>query len=345
MTANSGRIHQAHRHTVDRDALLNRIARRARNLGNDGAFRAEQGVEQRGFPGVRRPDDRDGDAVADETAELAVAQQFAQAPAHYTELLQQRARSGSGPLRGKSIDASNCVDHFRNLSRMAAISCTRALSKFANAARAAALVSRVDQIGDGGRFRSAILPLRKARCVNSPVRPDARRTPASPGRRPERRRANRAAGVPACLRRYSCAAPENRARSHGRAHARAHRIPSHRRGAGPQCRRTGNHRATDLFDARNRSHARSQWRPFPAASRQRRSSLAAVAVHVLVERALSEEKSPRGVRALHLRIPCARRRILPMSGERSCVRMAASVQVFAALAGVRNARASASLNV
>ena len=71
--SNAGRIDESNRYAVDDDALLDRIARRARDLGDDGALRAQQRVEQRRFSGIRRPDDCDAKPFTHDFPELAVA--------------------------------------------------------------------------------------------------------------------------------------------------------------------------------------------------------------------------------------------------------------------------------
>ena len=77
--ADAGGIDKAHAHAVDRDRLLDRVARRACDLRDERAILAEQRVEQRRLPGVGRPNDRDGDALAHEPSHFTVtlqAQQF-----------------------------------------------------------------------------------------------------------------------------------------------------------------------------------------------------------------------------------------------------------------------------
>src|SRR5580704_14366955 len=64
MRPNSGRVDESNRYAFDDKGLLNRVARRAGNLGDDCAFAVEESVEERRLPGIWGTDDCDAYAFA-----------------------------------------------------------------------------------------------------------------------------------------------------------------------------------------------------------------------------------------------------------------------------------------
>ncbi len=83
--AQTGGVDQRHRNAVEIDALGQRVAGGAGNLGHDRPRGAEQGVEQTGFSGVRPADNHDHPAFADDAAGARLTEQSSEARGNRVE--------------------------------------------------------------------------------------------------------------------------------------------------------------------------------------------------------------------------------------------------------------------
>ena len=105
----TGGVDQRDAQPLDVDDLGHQIARRARHVGDDGARRAGERVEQARLADVRLADDRDLQPFANQPAAARVAEQrrTSARAARRSPAPAAPARRSDSPLPGKSTDASS----------------------------------------------------------------------------------------------------------------------------------------------------------------------------------------------------------------------------------------------
>ena len=160
---------------VDRD--LDHVARRAGDRRGDRRLAPRELVQQARLAGVRRPDDRDRDAVAQPLAAMPVGQMRARSrrPAPRCPPRPCVSISGGRSSSGKSIAASRCARRRSSRSPQPRYSAPSAPSSWRNAWRRCASVSAAARSATASAWVRSSLPFRKARRVNSPG--SARRSP------------------------------------------------------------------------------------------------------------------------------------------------------------------------
>ena len=134
-----------------------------------------------------------------------------------------RPGSGSATSSGKSIAAASSSSSVPTRARNAPTSAAKPPPRLASAARAAARVSASMTAATASAACSSILPLRKARRVNSRAPPGARRRRSARERSRGRRSASRARASRADPRRCNFPGPQSRVRARDRAAVRFRR--------------------------------------------------------------------------------------------------------------------------
>ncbi len=98
--AQPGRVEHAHRDAVDAERLLDHVARRPGSRRDDRALFAEQRVEQRRLPGVRRADDRQRQTLAHAAARAPSRRSAREPRVDAVDARGTRSRAGSGTSSG-----------------------------------------------------------------------------------------------------------------------------------------------------------------------------------------------------------------------------------------------------
>ena len=111
--ADAGRVDEQQLAAVDLDRRVDRVARRARDVGDDHALAAEEGVDERGLADVRAPDHREAHELLLQLLVLVLGQ-------HLDEAVEQVA--GAEPLRrrdGQRLAQPEAVEvvHERDVAR------------------------------------------------------------------------------------------------------------------------------------------------------------------------------------------------------------------------------------
>ena len=184
--AQPGRVGEHDRIAGEVDRDLDHVARRAGDRRGDRRLAPRELVQQARLAGVRRPDDRDRDAVAQPLAAMPVGQMRARSrrPAQRCPPRPCASISGGRSSSGKSIAASRCARRRSSRSPQPRYSAPSAPSSWRNAWRRCASVSAAARSATASAWVRSSLPLRKARRVNSPG--SARRSPRRAQRRHDR---------------------------------------------------------------------------------------------------------------------------------------------------------------
>ena len=262
------RVRQAHRPAQEVDVGLDRIARGARDLGDQRPLGAEQRVEERGLAGVGPA--RPAPAGRPRAAARPTEPSRAARPIRLGSAVPSRRRSapagrGRRPLRESRSRSSSSACSSSSDSRSAAIRRDSPPSSWCSAARACAgAVASIRSPTASACTRSS-LPLSTARRVNSPgvAWPGTRRLERreEPGR--HQQPAVAGAARP-CRRRCSLRARERRCRARGR----SARPSGSRKVASEPTRRAGSVRKPSMTRAAT-SKAPS---PVSRTTRQRRAA-------------------------------------------------------------------------
>ena len=175
--AQPGRVGEHDRVAGEVDRDLDHVARRAGDRRGDRRLAPRELVQQARFAGVRRPDDRHRDAVAQPLAAMPVGQMRARSrrPAKRCPPRPAISISGGRSSSGKSIAASRCARRRSSRSPQPRYSAPSAPSSWRNAWRRCASVSAAARSATASAWVRSSLPFRKARRVNSPG--SARRNP------------------------------------------------------------------------------------------------------------------------------------------------------------------------
>ncbi len=213
------------------ERLLDRVARRPRDLRDERALLAEQRVEQRRLPGVRRPDDRDAHAFADEASGLGGREQRRERVADGCQPPNERRRLRRLDFVGEIDRGGKLLEDRLEFAAQPPRFAARARRRdCAAAARAADRCSAAIKSATASAAVRSSFPARNARRVNSPGLgvPRARGQTARAARR-ARRPASRGRAARGRPRPCSCAAPRRRARAPRRSSRRSRRRRAERR--------------------------------------------------------------------------------------------------------------------